>query len=368
MKDRTFLSQQVITYIGNKRGLLDQINSVLLEIKKDLKKEKLISADLFSGSGVVSRLLKQHSKELFVNDLEDYARVISECYLTNREDVDFELLNVLFRKIYLNRSYKSKKPIGFISELYAPINDKDIKKDERVFYTSRNAKYIDSTRQIISTFPVEYQKFFIAPLLYEASKKTNTCGVFKGFYKNSLTDTGQFGGNGKNALKRIKANIHVDLPVLSNYSCKVHVFQEDSNELVSKLPRLDIAYIDPPYNQHPYGSNYFMLNLITNYVRPKNISKVSGIPSNWKKSDYNIKTKALRSLTLLCKNTNAKYLVISYNSEGFISEKEMLTTLKTFGKAKMIKIKYNTFRGSRNLNDRNLHVNEYLFVVRKKGK
>ena len=31
---------------------------------------------------------------------------------------------------------------------------------------------------------------------------------------------------------------------------------------------LDLAYFDPPYNQHPYGSNYFMLNLLVHYRRP----------------------------------------------------------------------------------------------------
>ena len=366
MEDRIFLSKQIITYIGNKRGLLNEIHGVLLDIKKSLKKEKLISADLFSGSGVVARLLKQHSCELFVNDLEDYSRIINECYLTNSADIDYTKLKDYYSQICKNRRYKSANSTGFISELYAPKDDKSIKKDERVFYTSRNAKYIDSTRQLISSFPVDYQKYFIAPLLYEASKKTNTCGVFKGFYKNSDTDIGQFGGNGKNALSRIKANIKVEMPVFSSFPCNVHVFQEDANILATKLPPMDVVYLDPPYNQHPYGSNYFMLNLIANYRRPKSISKVSGIPNDWKKSNYNKKSKAIGSLISLCKSVNTKFLVISYNSEGFIRKAEMINALNTLGKTKTIQIKYNTFRGSRNLRDRNLHVNEYLFIVRRK--
>ncbi len=367
MQDRIFLSKQIITYIGNKRGLLTEINNVLLDIKKTLKSDKLVSADLFSGSGVVARLLKQHSSKLYVNDLEDYSRIINECYLTNKEDVDFDALNEYYLQICRNREYLSKKTNGFISELYAPINDKNIKKDERVFYTSRNARYIDSNRKLIETFPAEYRKFFIAPLLYEASKKTNTCGVFKGFYKNSDTDIGQFGGNGKNALSRIKANIKLEFPVFSDFSCKTYVFQKDANELANELPELDVVYLDPPYNQHPYGSNYFMLNLISNYKRPKTISKVSGIPNDWKKSNYNKKDKAFASLMSLCETIKSKYFVISYNSEGFIKKDKMLSGLKKIGQTKVIKIKYNAFRGSRNLRERNLHVNEYLFIVRKRG-
>ncbi|MDR0684304.1 MAG: DNA adenine methylase [Spirochaetaceae bacterium] len=36
----------------------------------------------------------------------------------------------------------------------------------------------------------------------------------------------------------------------------------DSNKIINNIPEVDLAYLDPPYNQHPYGSNYFMLNLI----------------------------------------------------------------------------------------------------------
>jgi adenine-specific DNA-methyltransferase len=40
------------------------------------------------------------------------------------------------------------------------------------------------------------------------------------------------------------------------------VLNGDSNKIINNIPEVDLAYLDPPYNQHPYGSNYFMLNLI----------------------------------------------------------------------------------------------------------
>ena len=52
-----FLKKQIITYMGNKRKLLPQINDILDMVKEDLKKE-LVTVDVFSGSGIVSRLLK----------------------------------------------------------------------------------------------------------------------------------------------------------------------------------------------------------------------------------------------------------------------------------------------------------------------
>ena len=61
----------------------------------------------------------------------------------------------------------------------------------------------------------------------------------------------------------------------------------------------------------------------------------------------------------------AKFVIISYNSEGFISFGEMFHMLEKYGKVKTVEIAYNTFRGSRNLRNRDIHVSEYLFVLEK---
>ena len=58
-----FLTEQIITYLGNKRKLLGKIDSVIKDIKYKLDKKYINSFDGFSGSGVVSRLLKLHSKK-----------------------------------------------------------------------------------------------------------------------------------------------------------------------------------------------------------------------------------------------------------------------------------------------------------------
>jgi adenine-specific DNA-methyltransferase len=75
--------------------------------------------------------------------------------------------------------------------------------------------------------------------------------------------------------------------ILSDFDCESKCFQSDTNQLMGKLKNLDLVYYDPPYNQHPYGSNYHMLNTILDYVEPIEISKVAGIPTDWKKSLYN---------------------------------------------------------------------------------
>src|SRR5574344_410301 len=361
-ENEKYLTEQIITYIGNKRSLLDFIGSGVKIVQKDLKKDKLDIVDIFSGSGIVSRYLKKYSNSLTTNDLEDYSYILNKCYLSNKSEIDYDKLISSYN--YLQEKLNGELNSGFITKLYAPKDTNNIKKGERVFYTTRNAMYIDTCRQLINELPEDIRPYFIAPLITEASKKNNTGGVFKGFYKNK-SGIGQFGGDAKNALQRIMANIDLPFPLFSNYECKVINYKEDANELAKKLPVADLVYMDPPYNQHPYGSNYFMLNLISNYNEPKDVSKVSGIPKNWNHSEYNQKKEALAAMCNLCNNVNAKYILISFNSEGFISKKEMQTMLSKIGKVTTLEKKYNAYRASRNLKNRNIYVYEYLFLVKK---
>lgn len=130
----------------------------------------------------MARFLKQHSEELIVNDLEEYSRVVNTCYLSNAEEVENLELDRHYRRLL--RYMETHESPGFITELYAPRNPDCITADDRVFYTRRNAVYLDTARQTISLLPAEVRPYFIAPLLAEASVHTNTSGVFKGFYKD----------------------------------------------------------------------------------------------------------------------------------------------------------------------------------------
>lgn len=363
-ESREYLTEQIITYLGNKRSLLSFIGLAVDYVKQDLGKDKIDIVDIFSGSGIVSRYLKQHANCLISNDLESYSNVINKCYLSNSNEIDIDEI----KKYYLtlqNELKNSPLKKGFITELYAPRDDKHIVSGERTFFTTRNAMYIDTARQLIENIPEKYKNYFLAPLLYEVSVHNNTSGVFKGFYKNSKTGIGQFGGDGKNALKRILADIEIKFPIFSNFNCDVKVFQEDANILAKHLPMVDLVYMDPPYNEHPYGSNYFMLNLVTDYKRPQEISKVSGIPIGWNKSQYNKKQTAQESMYDLCKNIKSKYLLISFSSDGFITKEQMLEMLSGLGETQIFDKEYNTFRGCRNLGARDIYVKEFLYLVKK---
>ena len=356
-----YLTGQIITYIGNKRSLLPLIGKAVVKVSEAVGRNKMRLFDVFSGSGVVSRYFKQFASELYSNDLETYSRICNECYLSNagrmagvftRQDLDG------FRK----RVEENMAP-GFISEMYAPKDDGNIKPGERAFYTTRNAMYIDTAMREIDGMPEEARKYLMAPLLYSASVHCNTSGVFKGFYKGR-DGVGKFGGEAGNALFRILGSVEVEYPVMSRFDCDSVVFQKDAVEAAESMPcEVDLAYLDPPYNQHPYGSNYFMLNLIAEGRRPEKVSGVSGIPEDWNRSAYNRKKDAWNELQRLVSALRAKYVAISYNSDGFVSYDEFVDGLSRLGRLDVFDTEYNTFRGCRNLHSRDMHVREYLFLL-----
>jgi len=363
-EDPEYLRRQLVTYIGNKRALLGLIRSAVETVQRRTGCDKLRILDAFSGSGVVSRMLKQYASELVVNDIEDYARVISECYLTNRGEAPMG--SVAATIAALNRAVDARPTSpGFIRRLYAPRDPAAIVEADRVFYTPENADRLDAYRQVIQDEPPRLRSLLMGPLLSAASIHANTAGVFKGFYKDRGTGVGKFGGSGADALDRITARIALEPPILSRFECDFDVHQMDANLLVSEVGGFDVAYFDPPYNQHPYGSNYFMLNLLVNYEEPEEISRVSGIPTSWQRSDYNVRSKALPRLRELVSTVDARFVILSFNDEGFVSPAEIREVLNEIGSVTEQQQPHATFRGCRNLRNRSAQVTEHVYLIEK---
>ena len=362
LENPAYLTEQLITYLGNKRALLPQIELAVEQIKRRLGQRQLRCFDVFSGSGVVARLLKRHASLLVANDLELYAAIAGRCYLANHSQVDLQAIDQWVAELNTRVDREPLEP-GFITEMYAPQDELRITRDDRVFYTRNNALRLDNYRRYLQQVPQELRDYLLAPLLSAASVHANTAGVFKGFYKNRLTKVGQYGGSGRDALSRIRGNIELKAPVLSQHECDWQVLQMDANQAACQVRELDLAYLDPPYNQHPYGSNYFMLNLLARYERPEQVSRVSGIPVDWNRSGYNVRSESLKLMTDLVEQLDTKFLLISFNNEGFIRPTEMQEMLAKLGRVEVIKQRYNAFRGSRSFKNRSLHVTEHLFLV-----
>ena len=360
-----FFGSHLITYIGNKRRLLPFLYKGFSKIRDQIGKNKLVVFDGFVGSGATARLLKAFASEIHVNDLEDYSETVNRAYLANKSEIKIEELEKHIDWLNKNKLKIKSNELGFIEKNYAPKNDKNVQDGERVFYTNINARIIDNVRKLIDEIPEPYRHFCLAALLVKASVHNNTSGVFKGFHKRN--GIGHFGGQGENALTRIMQEISLDTPIFSDFECPVFVHKQDINELVKddSLPVFDLVYYDPPYNQHPYGSNYFMLNIINDGKEREIQNGVSGIAKEWNKSAYNKKSLAEEAMDNLLANTRARFIAISYNNEGLIPIENFKNILSHYGKWELMEQDYNTYRGSRNLCDRDIKVKELLWILEK---
>jgi adenine-specific DNA-methyltransferase len=362
-----FVYQTMLTCIGNKRKLVSNIRSIIDDVRTILSKDKLNIVDGFAGSSVVSRELTYISENLYTNDMELYSYLMSYCYLVKPSDHQRDRISShieIMNDLAENGPYEE----GIICKLYAPRDTDHIEEGERCFYTRENALIIDTLRKYISeNIEDDIATYCLVPLLNKASIHTNTAGVFKGFYKKD--NIGCFGGKGEVALSRIKKPIRLDIPIWNSDSDYTAVpSNKDINVLVDELPdNIDVMYLDPPYNQHPYGSNYFMLNVIASNEEPIDISPVSGIPANWNKSNYNKRNNAFESMKRLLTSALSKstYLLISYNNEGIITDSDWQLLFEPYI-VKKHEIKYDTYKGSRNLKDRSDKVLEIMYLVSNK--
>ena len=362
MGEDAYVRQPMLTYLGNKRKLLPHIRSMVELVRDRLDGGRLRVLDGFAGSGVVSRMLVRYASVLRSNDLELYAHTVARCFLETptpeqqaRVETHIEAMNAI----------EPGGDGGLIARLYAPRDTDTVLAGERCFYTRENALRIDAMRAYIAdSVEADVQPYCLAPLLVRASIHVNTSGVFKGFYKKD--GVGCFGGSAGNALARIKGAIRLDVPLWHGEDVAVLCTRQDTTELLASLPddALDLAYLDPPYNLHPYGSNYFMLNVIASNQEPEAVSAVSGIPAAWNKSDYNYRGTAFEAMRgLLAEATRvSRFALVSYNDEGIITDAQWVELLRDYVHEKH-EFPYDCFKGSRNLRNRKDKVMERMYLV-----
>ena len=379
--NENYLKNHLIAYIGNKRNLLDLIKKSI-EKTGVLEKDNISFLDLFAGSGSVSRLAKSLGFKVIINDWEYYSYIINKAFV----GLNAGFLKSAFRSLgginkvleILNNLSDAKEEDQYIEKYYCPADDDEPDtENERMFYTRYNGKKIDAIRgrieewanQCVITEDEEY--LLLALLLYEASTRSNTSGVFKGFHKG-------FGGTNGDALGRILKPIELIKPALINGRESI-ISREDAVKLSEKLKneKIDIAYLDPPYNQHQYGSNYHLLNTIALNDKPtvnKNIfingkkMNKSAIRRDWTntKSSFCCKKNAIDDFKKIIENLNADHILISYSTDGIIEFDRMLKILSKKGQLDICLSEYVKYRGGKQALTTQVKNIEFVLIVNTK--
>ncbi|MEZ4818096.1 MAG: DNA adenine methylase [Flavobacteriaceae bacterium] len=332
-----------MNYIGSKYKLSSFLFETISQtVGSDLSNN--LFCDLFAGTGIVGRTFKTKVKQVIANDVEFYSYVLNRNYIGNHNAFNFK------EKIELLNNLKGKK--GFIFSEYSQGGEKG-----RNYFTAENGQKIDAIRHQIETWKKsskinedEYY-FLLASLLESADKVANTASVYGAYLKH---------------IKKSAAKTLVIEPAIFEETKTQHqVFQEDSNQLIHKIEG-DILYMDPPYNVRQYGANYHLLNTIAKMDTfvPKG---VTGLPKYYK-SNYCRAGKVLENFTKLIENAHFKFIFLSYNNEGLMSQKEVQKIMEQFGNYDLTTKEYQRFKADKtqNRNHKASKTVEYLHILEKK--
>jgi adenine-specific DNA-methyltransferase len=321
-----YINQPTLTYLGNKRKLISQID----EIVKELNPSKTM--DLFCGSSIVARALTKHSTEVHANDIEEYAYTIAKCSIETPTPEDQTLIAEYIRQA--NQIADNGPWVkGIITQHYAPADTEHINPGERCFFTRENAIRIDTIRAYIDVVvPEHLRPYILAPLLIKCSQNTNTSGHFQAFHKNR-DGVGQWGGHYKASLARIKGPITLECPVWTECTGRAH--KRDAIECLEQFPDgyFDVVYCDPPYNARQYSYLYFLLNIIANNHMPTKVSEGGATdPSERNDSMYCRKAKVKNEFERLIATCvkKSKYTILSYNNEGLVRDQEFEDILRPY--------------------------------------
>ena len=332
-------------YYGCKTKLLDFLSEGVAKIGIN---HGSVFCDLFSGTTTVARHFKQKDYTVYANDFLEFSYSLARAYIKNNSHPNFSGLKKIVNGVnghssenlsivinYLN----SLSPIkGFIYNNYCPGGTKNLD-SPRMYFTDENGMKIDAIRTKIQMWKgeniINEDEFYIllTSLIETIPYVANISGNYAAYLKEW----------DPRALKPIKLRV----PVIIKSKRKNKAFKEDANTLIKKIYS-DILYLDPPYNSRQYAPNYFLLELIAegwfNGQEPKIYGKTGMRPYEDQKSAYCQKNEVLTAFEDLIRNAKTKFILLSYNDEGLMSENEITDILSDRGKVQIFKKSHRRYR------------------------
>lgn len=351
-----YLFHQLIPYIGNKRKLLRLIHDAI--DASEIKPDTHTFVDLFAGTGVVCRLARQLGFPVVANDWEPYSEIINRCYLGLTQPPTFFGDKPYEQVLSELNSLPPRE--DWVTRHLCPDHDErfDVTKD-RMFYMRKNGMRIDAIRHQIALWQQEgridglQQAALLAPLLYQCCYNSNTSGVFKGFHNG-------WGGQTSTALYRIKGDLELRPAQFLDNGKLSKVLRDDAYVVAQNLDRHvngpAFVYLDPPYNQHPYGANYHVLNSVTLWDKPEISPKISergdksAIRKDWRtqrRSAYNYRGEATDAyVKLLQAIPDGSWTATSYSTDGMIPLRTLIQANCAVGDTQLFTRAYKRYRVS----------------------
>lgn len=308
----------MIKYLGSKRQLLpwiiDTIQSQCPNVRSAL--------DLFSGTGRVGRALKENGYSVESNDHNLFAYHLAHCYVeTSIEDIPSDFIKIID---HLN-SLPGKE--GFFTSNYCV---------KARFFHPKNGIKIDAIREEIENLDLgeKLRSVLLVSLMEAADRIDSTCGIQMAFLKSWA----------QRAHKPLTLMLPKLLPKKAERYYRAHCL--DALNAAEKID-CDVAYLDPPYNQHSYRSNYHIWETLVRFDNP-NVYGLAQKRMDCKtiKSEFNKKRTFKESLKKVLEKLRCKNIVLSFSDEGFIEKTALEDLLSKLGKVSVFEVNYKRYVGA----------------------
>lgn len=291
----------MIKYLGSKRTLIPVLGAMAASI------ETKTAVDLFTGTTRVAREFKRLGMEVTCNDIATYSEIFGQCYIsTDSREVDLTELEETLK--YLEGL--PGKP-GYFTETFC---------EQARFFQPKNGARIDAIRDELENqfrgsplYPI-----LLTSLILAADRVDSTTGLQMAYLKSWAP----------------RAHNDLELRIPDLLPGAGRTLRSDASEAAAQLPRTDLMYLDPPYNQHRYFTNYHIWETLVRWDRPEAYGvaqKRVDARDEANKSVFNKKRHMRPAFEKLLTKVNAQVVFVSYNDESWISPDDMDLALRKAG-------------------------------------
>jgi len=302
----------VIKYLGSKRLLLPRI---LQQIEPLPGVRRLL--DLFSGTARVGHALKARGYQVHANDHNAYAATLATCYV----QADRDLWGVRAERLVAELNGLRGTP-GWFTETFCVRSR---------YLQPQNGERVDAIREQIARLALEPELEAIAlvSLMEAADRVDSTTGVQMAYLKKWAARSHQ----------PLHLRMPEVLPGAGSASCLEAVEAAAQNEA-------DLAYLDPPYNQHSYLGNYHVWESLVRWDKPE----VYGVAMKrtdvrHRPSAFNRRTEIEQAFRAVVQAVRARWLLVSFSDEGHLSPDTVEQTLRQRGEVRRFEIPYRRYVG-----------------------
>lgn len=303
----------MIKYLGSKRLLTGRITGAF----EDLSATASV-LDLFSGTSRVGQALKQTGKLVTANDHNAYAHTIARCYIEADGDAWTDRVSQVLRGLQ-----DTPPEPDWFTRTYC---------EESRFFHPENGARIEAIRNRIDELnPSEpLRSILLVSLMEAADRVDSTTGVQMAYLKQWAA----------------RAHKPLELRVPALLTGTGVAWNLDADDAAAQF-RGHAAYLDPPYNQHSYRSNYHIWETLVRWDDPEVYGVArKRIDCRTDKSDFNSKRRIADAMHRVLDRLDVDRVVVSFNNEGHLHRDEIEAMLARRGEVHTIELDYKRYVGA----------------------